>query len=70
MTLEDTAALAEIVGSIAVLVSVIYLTFEVRRNTRSVRTGSAWNATIALAELCEGIAGNQPLADLIMRIHD
>ena len=70
MTLAELANLGETLGGLAVLVSVVYLIHEVRRNTKTERSGSAWNATVALAELCEEIAGNQQLADVCMRALD
>lgn len=70
MNLEDLGNLGESLSGIAVVFSLIYLIFEVRRNTRSIRTKSAWDATNALAELCENIAPNQQLSDVVMRAHD
>ena len=55
------------IGGLAVLVSLIYLIFELRRNTRTARSGAAWDATVGLAELCEEIAGSQELAEICMR---
>jgi hypothetical protein len=70
MNLEDLGNLGESLSGIAVVFSLIYLIFEVRRNTRSIRTKSAWDATNALAELCEHIAPNQQLSDVVRRAHD
>lgn len=56
MTLESFANIGEALGGITVLISLIYLVLEVRRNTKSVRASSAWNADVGLAALNEGIA--------------
>ena len=50
MNLEDFGNFGETISGIAVVASLIYLIFEVRRNTRSVRTKPAWDATNSLAE--------------------
>lgn len=70
VNLEDLGNLGETLSGIAVVASLIYLIFEVRRNTRSVRTKSAWDGTNSLAELCETIAPNPQLAELVLRAHE
>ena len=67
MTLSDLADVGEALGGPAVLVSLIYLVFELRRNTKTARSGAARDATVGLAELCEEIAGSQKLAEICMR---
>lgn len=53
MTLSDLADLAEIVGSVAVVVSLVYLAVQVRQNTHSVRSATLqantalWNSIIS-----------------------
>lgn len=70
MTLSDLADVGEIFGGLAVLVSLVYLIVEVRRNTKTARSGAAWNATVALAELCEEISASPELAELVLRAHE
>lgn len=70
MTLSELANVGEILGGLAVLVSIIYLILEVRRNTRTARSAAAWNATVTLAELCEGLSHNRELSALIIRSLD
>ena len=67
MTLESLANIGEALGGIAVLISLVYLVLEVRRNTKSVRASSAWNADVALSTLNEGIAQNPQLSELCVR---
>jgi hypothetical protein len=67
MTLQELANLGEALSGFAVLISLIYLILEVRRNSRLVRTTSAWNADIALAELNEIVGQNPQLSALCMR---
>ena len=42
MSLEQTAFLAEIIGGAALVISVIYLAFEVRSNTNVVKANAGW----------------------------
>ena len=70
MTLEQLANIGEALGGIAVLISLIYVIIELRRNTRSVQTAAAWNADISLAELNEGLSHNPQLSELSMRALD
>jgi len=69
MSLEQLANVGEALGGLAVLVSLIYLIFELRRSTRTARSSNAWNSTVALAELCEVLADNPQLSELTMRCH-
>jgi hypothetical protein len=70
MTLSDMGSIGEALSGAAVLFSLIYLIVEVRRNTKATRSNSAWNSTVALAELCEVIGNNPQMAELVMRVHD
>ena len=70
MTLSDMGSLGEALSGAAVLFSLVYLIFEVRRNTKATRSNSAWNSTVALAELCEVIGNNPQMAELVMKVHD
>ncbi|MEH6639794.1 MAG: hypothetical protein V7717_11000 [Porticoccaceae bacterium] len=70
MTLEDFARIGEALGGLAVLISLIYVIVELRRNTRSIQTAAAWNADISLAELNEGLSHSPQLSELTMRALD
>jgi hypothetical protein len=70
VTLAELGNVGEALSGVAVLVSLIYLIFELRRNTRTMRTNSAWNSTVALAELCEMIAPSPQLSELCVRALD
>ena len=70
MTLSELANIGETLGGLAVLVSLIYLIFEVRRNTKTARSESAWNSAVALGELCEGLSQNPQMSELVIRAVD
>lgn len=67
MTLSELANIGETLGGLAVLVSLIYLILEVRRSTRTAKSAAAWNATVTLGELCEGLSHNRELSTLVLR---
>ncbi len=56
MTLEDFANVSEILGAIAVVATLIYLSLQVRQNTRAVRTDAYHKATQQLWETANVIA--------------
>jgi len=70
LTLSELADVGEILGGFAVLVSLLYLIFEVRRGNKNDRSDSAWNATLSLAALCEEIAASPQLTDVCRRSMD
>lgn len=70
MSLSELANVGEALGGLAVLISIVYLALEVRRNTRTARSTASWNATVTLGELCEGISHNADLSALVVRASD
>ena len=70
LTLSDLANIGEILGGLAVLISLAYLIIEVRRNTKTARSTSAWDSAVALGELCEGISHSPQLSGLVIRAVD
>ncbi|MFT4613811.1 MAG: hypothetical protein ACI9NT_000952 [Bacteroidia bacterium] len=70
MTLAELGNIGEVLSGAAVLVSLVYLIVEVRRNTKATRCNSAFSSTVALAELCEVIGNNPQMAELVMRALD
>ncbi len=67
MTLAELANGGEALGGLAVVVSLVYLIFELRRNTRTARSDSAWNADISFAQLNLALSQNAQLSELCMR---
>jgi len=56
MTLSDLANIAEIVGSIAVVISLGYLAIQVRQNTKSVRNSTLQSNTALWSSLLTNLA--------------
>lgn len=65
--LQEYALIAEIVGGIAVVISLIYVAISVQENTAAIQSASAQSVTNASTELLLTIAENENLADLRMR---
>jgi len=55
MNLADLASIAEIVGGLAVVISLIYLAIEVRQNTNSVRNATLQSNTAIWSSLLSGL---------------
>ena len=56
MTLSDLANIAEIVGGVAVVVSLVYLAIQVRQNTYSVRSASLQANTALWSSMLSNLA--------------
>ena len=67
MQLEQLAYVSEIVGAIAILVSIVFLAIEVRRNTNESKRHSVEDATSHRNRFVRMIASDKELADLVGR---
>lgn len=56
MNIQDLGAVGELVSAIAVVITLIYLTFQIKQNTRSIRGATHHSAAIALASVLEPLA--------------
>jgi len=65
VTLEDLGNLGDFIGSIGVIVSLVYVGFQIRQNTEATRDMSAQNLTDAISKTNLVVAGNDELAKLI-----
>src|SRR5437764_6755357 len=67
MNWEAISALGQIVGAIAVVISVIYLALQVRSNARQTRLASMRSMSDAFNGFLQGLAGNPQMGDLWYR---
>ena len=67
MNIEGMANYADVIGGIAVIVSLIYVGIQIRRNTRSTRAQTFQSAHESLASVALEIAKNPELALLAKR---
>ena len=67
MTLDDLGNLGELVGALAVIVSVAYLAIQIRQNTRSLRASAFHNLSNSVANFLGTVAHDSELSSLFMR---
>ena len=67
MTLEQSAYLAEIVGVFAIVVSLVYLTLQVRQNTRTTRLETVQAINTEFNSFLDMIASDGAFADIYQR---
>ena len=67
MNWEAISALGQIIGAIAVVISVIYLALQVRSNARQTRLASMRSMSDAFNGFLQGLAGNPQMGDLWYR---
>lgn len=61
------SAVAELLGAIGVIVTLLYLTRQVRENTASIRRATTRNALQSIADFNQWVAGDPDLVDLFWR---
>ena len=64
MTLENLGNLGEFIGAVAVVASLLYLSIQIRQNTRSVRSATAQSASDTIVGKNSLIAGDRNVAEL------
>jgi len=56
MTIQEWGSIGEIIGGVAVVISIIYLAIQIRSNTRAARASASFDATHSWATLNEKVA--------------
>ena len=67
LKLSDMASIAEVIGAVAIVVSLIYVGVEVNDSTRAVRSATANETTTAMAAWYNNIGSNSEVAELFAR---
>ena len=67
LTLEQASYLDEIIGVIAVVISLVYLGLQVKQNTRSIRIQIVHDLSSQFREHQAAIAHDKDLADIFLR---
>jgi hypothetical protein len=67
MTLQDWGAIGELVGGIAVIITLIYLAIQIRQNTSVVKTTNFLNLSKGLDDFTRMVAENEELNDLYLK---
>jgi len=67
MPLEQLANIAEVIGVVVVVVTMIFLTLQMRQNTKTLRSAAAQNAHEMAESMYSPVIADADLADLILR---
>ena len=67
MSLEDWAAVAEIVGAIAIIATLIYLAIQVKQNTGAIQSSNAMVLHNNMSDLAREITRDRDLGNIIVR---
>jgi len=67
MNVSELANYAEVIGGVAVLISLIYVAIQIRQNTAVVRTSNYADLSFKVSEFNQLIAENGELADIYIR---
>jgi hypothetical protein len=67
MTLQGLGAIGELVGGIAVIITLIYLALQIRQNTAVVKTTNYLNLSRDSDDFSRMIGGNKELNEIYMR---
>ena len=66
MTIMELGALGEFVGAIAVVVTLIYLAFQMRQNTNALKLNTARSVTEELQEMFSLLASSEKLSEIFV----
>jgi len=67
MNLSDLANLGQIIGAIAVVISLIYLALQIRQNTKAVRSSAIENLVHSLAATAQAAVENEHMVPLMLK---
>ncbi len=70
MTLEQFALIAEIVGGVAVLITLVYFLVEIRRNTEAVRSSTHQQQVDTTVTIHSNVSNDPALAKLIAKANE
>ena len=66
MTIQELGAAGELIGGIAVIITLIYLSVQIRQNTKAVRSSALETSASRSMEISKLVAGNDELAPIVM----
>ena len=67
MSLQDFASLAEIIGAIAVVITLAYLAVQIKQNSRAIRSSNETTIHINTQNLAEPLMMDRELGNIILR---
>ncbi len=70
MSFAELGALGELIGAIAVVISLVYLALQLRHNTRALKASATWEAETMWGKLNYENANNPSFAKLLLVLFD
>ena len=67
MNWEAAGTIAEVVGAIAVVISIVYLATQIRQNTNANRAGTSFSVNTALTSINDALRSDAEFADIWIR---
>ena len=67
MNLETLALIGEALGGLAIIITLLYVAIELRRNTRTIRASTSYEGAHSWAELNNLLAENAELSSITAR---
>jgi len=67
MTILEWGAVGELIGGIAVLITLVYLALQIRQHTRAIRLSTGYDVTEEFRSMFELIAGHDELAEIVTK---
>ena len=66
MTIQELGAAGELIGGIAVIITLIYLSVQIRQNTKAVRSSALETSASRSMEISKLVAGTDEIATVVM----
>ena len=67
MNWQAVGGISEILGALAVIVTLVYLTIQIRQNSAVVRTSNYWQLTAQLGEFAQQLTSDPSLLEIYQR---
>jgi hypothetical protein len=64
MTLEDINYIAQTIGVVAILISLVFVAIQTRQNGRTMRAQAVWDAQNSFVEINDMLAGGGPISEV------
>ena len=67
MTIEQLGSIGELIAAVATVITLIYLAFQLRQNTRALRASAFQSVTAEMGKNVEPILNNGEVAEIVLR---
>ncbi len=70
MTLSELGSLGEFIGAIAVVISLVYLSLQIRHNTRAVRSSMHQDMVDSTLRIAESLSDNESVGRIVLKAEE